>query len=161
MEPSLYLETTIPSYLVGGISAAIPTAAHQMATRRWWQERRNAYRLFVSAAVDEEIGRGDPASARQRQDFLIGLPRLPVTNEVIRLAGEIFAYLRLPESARMDAFHLALSSLHRMDYLLTWNLKHIAGGRVRLALARLHDAKGVHVPAICTPEEILELEDQL
>ena len=161
MEPSLYVETTIPSYLVGGISPNLATAAHQMATRRWWEVRRDAYRLFVSSAVDEEIGRGDASLSMQRQNVLIGLPRLPVTDKVIRIAEELFAHLKLPISAKMDAFHLAASSHYRVDYLLTWNLKHLASGRVRLALSRLHDASGIHVPVICTPEELLEWEDQL
>jgi hypothetical protein len=161
MKPSLYVETTIPSYLVGEISPVIATAAHQMATRRWWDERRDAYRLFVSSAVDGEIGRGDSAFARQRQDRLTGLARLPVTSDVERLAEVIFTHVELPAAARVDALHLATSSYYRLDYLLTWNLKHIASGRVRLALAELHDAKGIHVPVICTPEELLEWEDQL
>lgn len=89
MKPSLYVETTIPSYLVGGISPIIATAAHQMATRWWWEERRDTYRLFVSEAVDEEIGRGNPPLARQRQEVLVGVPRLLVTDEVTELAGEL------------------------------------------------------------------------
>jgi predicted nucleic acid-binding protein len=161
MEPSLYVETTIPSYLVGGISPNLATAAHQMATRRWWEERRDPYRLFVSSAVDDEIRRGDVLLSRQRQSVLVGVPRLPVTDEVIRIAEELFAHLKLPISAKMDAFHLAASSHYRMDYLLTWNLKHIAGGRVRLALSHLHDVSGIHIPVICTPEELVEWEEQL
>jgi predicted nucleic acid-binding protein len=161
MKPSLYVETTIPSYLVGNISTIIATAAHQMATRRWWEERRDAYRLYVSSAVDQEISRGNPSLSRQRQDVLAGVPRLPVADEVVRLAGELFAYLNLPTTARMDAFHLAASSHYQTDYLLTWNLKHIASGRVRLALSHLQKTSGIHVPVICTPEELLEWEDQL
>jgi hypothetical protein len=161
MKPSLYLETTIPSYLVGEISPIIATAAHQMATRHWWEERRRAYSLFVSSAVDEEIGRGNPSLSRRRQNLLLGVPRLPVTEEVIALAEELFAHLKLPTSARMDAIHLAASSHYRMNYLLTWNLKHFASGHVRLALDRFHEARGIHVPVICTPEELLDSEDQL
>lgn len=66
MNASLYIETTIPSYVGGEISPVIITAAHQMATRRWWHERRQSYRLFASSAVDGEIARGDEAIARQR-----------------------------------------------------------------------------------------------
>ena len=161
MNSSLYVETTIPSYMIGEISPVIATAAHQMATRRWWHERRNGYRLFVSSAVDGEIARGDAALARQRLELLTGVPRLPVTDDVERLAETIFAHLELPDSARVDSLHLAASSHHRLDYLLTWNLRHIASGRVRLALAQLHEATGIHVPVICTPEELLELEDQV
>jgi hypothetical protein len=161
MRPSLYLETTIPSYLVGDISPVIATAAHQMATRHWWEQRREAYRLFVSPAVDEEISRGKKSLSQQRQRLLVGLPRLPVVEAVTHLAERMFAHLKLPNSARLDAFHLATSSHYRLDYLLTWNLKHIAGGRVRLALADLQETTEMHVPVICTPEELLEWEDEL
>ena len=161
MKPSLYVETTIPSYLVGDISPIIATAAHQMATRHWWENRRDAYRLFVSPVVDGEISRGKESLSRQRQELLVGLPRLPVMEEVTQLAEEIFAHLKLPDSVRLDAFHLATSSYYRLDYLLTWNLKHIAGGRVRLALADLQETTGIHIPVICTPEELLECEDEL
>jgi hypothetical protein len=119
MKPSLYVETTIPSYLIGDISPVIATAAHQMATRRWWEERRSAYRLFVSPAVDEEAGRGDPLRSQRRQAALTGIPRLPVTDEIVRLAREIFAHPDLPESAKMDSIHLAVSSHYQSDYLLT------------------------------------------
>jgi hypothetical protein len=43
MEPSLYLETTIPSFVIGSISPVLATAAHQVATRRWWEEERRKY----------------------------------------------------------------------------------------------------------------------
>ena len=132
-----------------------------MATRMWWEERRDGYRLFVSSVVDEEVNRGKESLSRQRQSLLVGLPRLSVTTEVRRLAEDIFSHLKLPNSARLDAFHLATSSFHRVDYLLTWNLRHIASGRVRLALAGLQKTREIHVPVICTPEELLELEDQL
>ncbi|NLF07328.1 MAG: type II toxin-antitoxin system VapC family toxin [Pirellulaceae bacterium] len=161
MKPSVYVETTIPSYLVGRISPVIATAGHQMATRMWWEERRNAYRLYVSSAVDQEIQRGDPVLSRQRQDIIADVPRLPITDEVIGLAEVLYAHLNLPDSARMDAFHLAVGSHYQTDYLLTWNLRHIAGGRVRLVLARLERSEGIYIPVICTPEEILELEDKL
>jgi hypothetical protein len=78
----------------------------------------------------------------------------------MQLAEDIFAHLKLPASVRLDAFHLATSSYYRLDYLLTWNLKHIAGGRVRLALADFQETTGIHIPIICTPEELLDREDE-
>jgi hypothetical protein len=73
MKPSLYVETTIPSFVVGGISPVLATAAHQVATRRWWDEERQKYRLFVSRVVEDEILLGKAALARQRIAILNGL----------------------------------------------------------------------------------------
>jgi len=159
MKPSLYLETTILSFLVGGVSPVLVTAAHQAATRQWWQERRNDYRLYVSSVVDEEIGRGTGVWLRERQQLIADLPRLAVTDEVLQLADELFAHLRLPPGAWFDALHLAVSCHHEMDYLLTWNLKHIASGHVRRALTSFHDQRGIAVPTICTPDELSDWED--
>jgi hypothetical protein len=126
------------------------------ATKRWWVEERDHYRLFVSSVVDDEIRQGDPEVAGERQALVLHLPRLEVTGAVIRLASRLFEYLRLPRDARLDAFHLALACHWDMDFLLTWNLKHIASGQVRYHLARFHDATGIRIPEICTPEELLE-----
>ena len=142
IKASLYVETTIPSYLIGDISPIIATTAHPMAMRHWWENRRDAYRLYVSSVVDEEISRGKESLSRQRQGLLVGLPRLPVTEGVTQLAEKIFAHLKLPNSVRLDAFHLAISSHYRLDYLLTWNLKHIAGGRVHWRLPIFKKPRG-------------------
>jgi predicted nucleic acid-binding protein len=156
MKPSLYLETTVPSYLAGAIACDLITAAHIEATKRWWTDGRQNYRLFVSAVVKDEIARGNPEIAEQRRQLIVKLPRLQVTREVVHLAGRLFDHLNLPESARPDAFHLALACHYKMDYLLTWNMKHIAGGHVRRTLEKLQRASGIVLPTICTPEELLE-----
>ena len=158
MKPS-FVETTIPSYLVGGISPTLATAAHQMATRRWWEERRDVYRLFVSSAVDEEIGRGDALLSRQRQDVLIGLPRLSVTDEVIRLAEELFAHLKLDvrKNGRIPlGGKLAISDGLFPDVIFETHCRRPCAS----CSSQLHDASGIHIPVICTPEELLEWEDQ-
>lgn len=156
MKPTLYLETTIPSYLAGRLSENLVTAAHQQITRRWWDDERHKYQLYVSTVVDDEIGQGNPELRQQRQALVAGVPRLAVTSEVSELAEQLHQALQMPPSAKPDAFHLALACHYRIDYLLTWNLKHLASGRVRLRLARFHDEHSIPVPTVCTPEELLD-----
>ena len=160
MSPSLYLETTVPSYLAGGIAGDLIVAAHIEATKRWWTDERQKYRLFVSAVVNDEIARGNREIAEQRRRLIVTLPLLRVTTAVVQLAGRLFDHLRLPESARPDAFHLALACHYNLDFLLTWNMKHIAGGHVRWTLEKLQRVGGIVIPTICTPEELLEGADE-
>lgn len=161
MEPSVYIETTIPSFVVGTFSSVLATAAHQIVTRRWWEEEREKYRLFVSEVVVDEIARGKTELAEQRIALLQGLPRLIVDDAVGVLADQLHAYLRLPQSAETDAMHLALACYYQTDYLLTWNMKHMANGRIRREIERFHDEKGVFIPVICTPEELAGWSDEL
>jgi hypothetical protein len=161
MKPSLYLETTIPSFLVGGVSPVLTTAAHQIVTRRWWDEERDKYRLFVSRVVVDEIAQGKTELARQRIALLQNMPRLVVDEAVGELADELHSYLRLPPSAETDAMHLALACYYKTDYLLTWNMKHLASGRIRREIDHFHDERGLFVPVICTPEELAGWSDEL
>ena len=161
MKPSLYVETTIPSFMVGEISPTLLTAGHQYATRQWWEERRHDYRLYISSLVEEEIGAGNEENARRRLALVAGVTRLLIKPSAAKLADYLFDYLHLPQGAAPDAVHLALASHFHVDYLLTWNLKHLANGQVRRALERLHDTKGIFIPTICTPEELLNRKDEI
>jgi predicted nucleic acid-binding protein len=160
MKPSLYVETTIPSFVVGGISPVLATAAHQAATRRWWDEERDKYRLFVSRVVLDEIAQGKTDLAQRRIALLKDVPLLIIDDAIGELADELHAYLRLPQSADNDAMHLAVACHYRIDYLLTWNMKHLASGRIRREIERFHDERGVFVPVICTPEELPGWSDE-
>jgi len=160
MNSSLYLETTIPSFLVGTISPVLVTAAHQESTQQWWNQQRANYRLYVSSVVEDEILAGSREYAERRLALVADIPRLAVTPQVIRLAGELHDYVGLPRAAQIDAIHLALACHYGLDYLLTWNLKHLASARVRRRLAMWHDVRARVVPTICTPEELLERSDE-
>jgi hypothetical protein len=161
MKPSLYVETTIPSFVVGEISPVLATAAHQIATRRWWREEREKYRLFVSTVVDQEIAQGIAALAQERAELLRDLPRLVVDDAAGKLAAELHAYLRLPPAADTDALHLAVACCYETDYLLTWNMKHLANGRIRREIERFRDERRMPIPIICTPEELAGWSDEL
>ena len=108
MKPSLYIETTIPSFVVGGISPVLTTAAHQVVTRRWWQEEREKYRLFVSSVVVDEIMQGHRGLAQERAALLQDVQFLVVDDAIGELAAELHSYLRLPPAADTDALHWRL-----------------------------------------------------
>jgi hypothetical protein len=154
-KPAVYIETTIPNFLIGEISPVLITAGHQAATKQWWNEKRRDYSLFTSALVELELAAGTSEYAAQRLALLGGVPHLSVNDEVRALARRFEAELRLPSAYGADAVHLALACHHRMDYLVTWNLKHIANAQVRRLVSRLHDEVGTGTPTICTPEELL------
>ena len=156
MKPRLYLETTIPSYLVARASRDAILHGQQAATRKWWEQRRGDYELFVSAFVDLEAARGDAEMALARAAALQGLPRLAATEEVRQLAAEILNARLIPAQAEVDASHIAVAAVHRMDILLTWNCTHIHNIAISRQIERLCARAGWLCPAICTPFDLLE-----
>jgi predicted nucleic acid-binding protein len=157
MKPSVYVETSVISYLTAQPSRDLVVAAHQQITAEWWKQALPQLDVFVSSVVLEEIGRGDPDAAQRRAEAVSAFEVLEVMPEVRDLADCYFAAIDLPERARADAYHLALAVWHGMDYLVTWNCTHIAGGKVKLIVQRVNAAQGIESPIICTPEELMEI----
>lgn len=153
MNPSVYVETSIVSYLIARRSRDIVIAAHQQLTRRWWKGR-GSYRLFVSQIVRDEAAMGDPTARTRRLRALRGIPALAVTDEATRLAGELVRRGALPKNATVDAFHIGIAAAHQIQYLLTWNCKHIANATMRGTIEEICRSAGLTPPIICTPEEL-------
>lgn len=153
MNPSVYIETSIVSYLSARRSRDIVIAAHQQLTRQWWKGR-TAYRLFVAQIVRDEAAVGDPAARARRLRALRGIPALAVTEEAIRVAGELVRRGALPKKATVDAFHIGIAAAHQIEYLLTWNCKHIANATIRGTIETICRSEGLESPIICTPEEL-------
>jgi hypothetical protein len=154
--PSVYLETTIPSYLAAHPSRDLVIAAHQQITHDWWRVARGRYELFISASVLDEISRGDPDAATRRLALVEDLPVLEVNEDVSSLYEIYNRELGLPERAEVDVLHIAFAVGFGMDYLLTWNCVHIANGEVVRRLLRVNETLGKPTPVIVTPEELLE-----
>ena len=131
MPDALYIETTIPSYYVARPSRDVVQLARQELTREWWDQHRNAYELYTSQVVLDEAADGDPEMARDRLNLLGGLPLLDISEEVAEMAGELVKAAILPPAAARDALHIAAAAVHRMQFLLTWNCKHIANPHIR------------------------------
>jgi hypothetical protein len=154
MKRGLYLETTIPSYLTSRPSRDLIIAGHQQVTREWWEKRRDAFQICISQLVIDEARAGDPIAARERMLAIREFPLLDITPEVGHLASAILASGVLPRKAATDAAHIAIASVHGMDFLLTWNCTHIANAFLAKAVARTCRQLGWECPLICTPEEL-------
>jgi len=156
---SVYLETTIISYLAALPSRDLIKAARQQIAWEWWNQRRQEFDLYVSELVVEEASGGDAQAASRRMDIIEEIPILDVSAEAERLAADLMGECLLPAGAVDDALHLAVAASHGMDYLLTWNCKHLANAElIHIFETRLLD-RGLQAPFICTPDELLEKID--
>ena len=153
MKPTVYVETTIPSYLTAWPSRDLVRAAHQQITREWWA-RRDGFDLNSSRLVVQECQAGDEQAAADRLTALAGIPLLEQEGEVGKLAEALMRDVPLPEKAAADALHIATAAVHGMQYLLTWNCTHIANVALRPQIEAVCRAAGFEPPLICTPEEL-------
>ena len=129
--------------------------ARQELTREWWDARRHEFDLFASQLVLDEASEGEPAKASERLELLAGLELLDLNEEVEALATKLVGSGILPATAIRDASHLAAAGVHGMNFLLTWNCKHIANPFIADRLQSCFSSMGVHLPNICTPEQFL------
>lgn len=153
--PTLYVETSIVSYLQSRPSGQVVAAARQLLTHKWWTTERSNYELVTSQYVLDEAADGDSAVARRRLEALKGIPTLPMDAAILDVAEEILRKAILPRSASVDALHIATVAHHQVDYLLTWNCTHIANARILPKVFEVLDSAGLTRPIICTPEELL------
>jgi len=157
---TVYIETTVLSYLTSRPSRDLLVAAHQQVTTEWWENWLPLFEPFISSLVIEEISRGDEAAARLRIEKIAKFPILEITNGVRRLADTYFGAIQIPEKARGDTYHFALAAFHGMDFLVTWNFGHILNPRVRTVVQTINTVQGISTPIVCTPEELMEVEDE-
>jgi len=153
---TVYIETSIVSYLQQRPSLQVVMAARQLLTHQWWNDERAKYELVTSQYVLDEASAGDPTCAAERMKLLDGILLLGLDPQVGIIANEIISRAILPQKAAVDALHIAMVAHHKVQYLLTWNCKHIANARI---LPRIHDALtnlGYPIPIICTPEEMVD-----
>jgi len=123
-KPTLYMETTIPSYLLAEPSRDVISLGRQDITRTWWKRDQARYAIFTSAVVIKEAGKGDPGEAEKRRKFLEPFPVLDETPEIQRLIEVYLEEKVVPVGSGEDAAHLAFASVYEMEYLCTWNFKH-------------------------------------
>ncbi len=152
----LYLETTVSSYLTARQSRDVIQLARQQITAEWWNKRLNDFDVFISQIVIDEASSGDPDAARKRMKAIQSFPLLEITDEVTELAEKILRKGVIPEKGARDATHIALAVCHGMNFLLTWNCRHIANAEKIKALENICKSEGYELPVICTPEEFSE-----
>ena len=155
MKPKAYMETTVVSYLTAWPNRDIVVAGHQQATRDWWQVAKNAFDVVASELVIQEARAGDEAAARDRLEVLDRLRLLEVSADALALAAKLVASGTIPQAAADDALHLAIAAVNGVEYLVTWNCRHLANATRRAEIEAAIRTAGYEPPVICTPEELL------
>ena len=87
--------------------------------------------------------------------MLADVALVPVTNAAIELSKALVAGGALPARAENDALHVAVAAVHRVDYLLTWNFRHLDNAETKPVMRRVCAEHGHAVPEICTPHELM------
>jgi hypothetical protein len=157
MKQTVYLETTIPSYLTAWRSNELIMAANQQATREWWDLAKPNFEIFISEVVVREAAEGNKDAAARRLAAIAGIQELVLSLEAEQLAGLLLARAALPAKAKIDALHIAIATLNGMDFLLTWNCRHIANAATQHIIEATCRAAGYEPPVICTPPQLMEI----
>ncbi|MGZ5431345.1 MAG: type II toxin-antitoxin system VapC family toxin [Thermoanaerobaculia bacterium] len=154
MLPKVYIETTIVSYLTGRPSREVVALGHQQVTRDWWERDRSDFELYTSEVVIAEAERGDAEAARARLAVLAPLSRLSATSASEAMVPILLRETGLPADALLDMSHISVATVHGMQYLLTWNCRHIANARIVRIVERICRNLGFEPPVLCTPDEL-------
>ena len=152
---TVYIETSIVSYLTARPTSDLLAAAWQKTTVDWWDTQRNRFDLYTSDVTVEEAGRGDPEAATRRLEALLGIPILPITEAVVALSKALLQERALPTKALDDSLHIAVSAVHGVDYLLTWNFRHLDNAETKPIIRSVCTIHGYTSPEICTPQELM------
>lgn len=156
---TVYVETSVVSYLAAKPSRDLVVAARQQTTHEWWSARRGDFTFYVSELVLAECAGGDPDAAQRRTAYLADIPSLAISADVETLAAQIVRGARLPAQAQADALHIAVAAAHGIEFLVTWNLAHIANAELRPLVEAACRAAGVEPPVLCTPDELMGGEE--
>ena len=156
MLPKVYLETSIISYLTARPSRDVVVAGHQQTTRDWWETQSQRFRLVASQLVVQEASARDSTAAQQRLTMLAAVELLTASEIALALAQVLVERGAVPTKAAADALHIAIAVTNGVEYLLTWNCRHIANASTRNQIERLCQTQGYEPTIICTPDELWE-----
>ena len=156
MKPTVYVETSVISYLTSRYSRDLVVAGHQQVTHLWWDKAADRFDLLISPMVQDEMAQGDPAAVALRLAATSKLRILPITADVLTRVIDLTESLELPRKALADIYHIAYSIAYEVDFLVTWNCTHIANPNVLRRLRDLANERVFFLPTIVTPDSLLE-----
>ena len=154
MPESVYIESSIISYLTSRPSRDVIKAGRQVVTYDWWLNTKSKYEIYISALVEEEISGGYPMAAAKWLQAVANIPSILITHEAQSLADALVSSKAVPGNSVRDALHIAIAATQGIDYLLTWNFKHINNAETKTLMARVIEADGWACPILCSPEEL-------
>jgi predicted nucleic acid-binding protein len=160
MAASVYIESSVISYLASRPSRDVVKAGRQAITSDWWLKSKGDYEVYISALVEEEISGGDPIAAAKRLEAVANIPSILITAEAQLLADALVSSRAVPDNSVRDALHIAIAATQGIEYLLTWNFKHINNAETKGLIARVVEAQGWVCPVLCSPEELGSNDDE-
>jgi len=155
----VYVETTVIGNIAGRIHPHLDVASRQRITREWWATAAARYRIVTSRLTLDECGEGDPSAATERLEILQGIPLLDESDDAEMLAQLLIDRKAVPASEPRDALHIATAAVHGVQFIATWNFKHILNPHLQAQIAGTCREAGFIPPVICTPEQLKATED--
>lgn len=151
---SVYLESSFISYLTSKKSKNQTIASNQRISKEWWQNQKHHFDLSISQLVINEISQGNPTAARKRIEMI----QLLSTLEISLLAKDIAQRLvndgAFPQNAVADALHVGIATAHNIDFILTWNFKHLANVVAQTKMKEIINGMQLRLPTMCIPQEL-------
>jgi hypothetical protein len=154
MKEKVYIETSVISYLSGRLSRDIIIVGRQEITREIWPHLAEQFDCYISSLVREEIERGDPEAANNRLAVLTDIATLTISDEARDFTKAIVENGLMPRQFTEDALHIAIATMHGVDYLLTWNFKHLNNVQTKVKIADFIEDCGYEPPQVCSPDEL-------
>ena len=154
MKPTVYIETSIISYLAARPSRDVVVAGRQAISQDWWTHQRQRFALRISVLVEQEIALGDADAAERRRKLVADVPSLAISEMAIELAELLVAERVVPTGSENDALHIGIAAAQGATYLLTWNFRHINNAEMKADIAKLIESQGFVASQICSPEEL-------
>ena len=154
MKPKVYIETSVISYLASSPSRDVIIAGRQAETHDWWEKHRHRFELYISALVEQEIGRGNPAQAVARIARIDGMTSVAISDAAVQVSTTLLQKCAVPTGSEDDALHIGIAATQGAEFLLTWNFKHINNAAKKTFIASVVDSCGYKCPLFCTPAEL-------
>ena len=155
---SVYIESSVISYITARPSRDVVTSARQAISIEWWDEYKSSFDIYISELVLEEIGTGDSSAAQKRLSVVDEVPILETTENAKNLAKTLISQHAIPKTSLEDALHIAIATIQGIDFLLTWNFKHINNANTRDKIHEIITDLGYKSPVLCSPEELINEE---
>ena len=154
----VYVETTVISDATALPSKDLVLAGRQFVSREWLESAAARYELYSSFLVRKESLKGDKNAAERRMAALSGMMELQADERAQLLATRLIEGKAVPLEYPDDALHIAIAALNKMDYLVSWNYKHIANAHTIPMVKKICEDNGFKCPEICTPQMLQEEE---
>ncbi len=153
---TIYLESSVISYYSNVFSTDLKIATEQKIIKEWGDASLRNFEPYISAFVIDEVGRGRKKDAARRMSVASEFTVLEEKPALYSLAKDYIKKLALPKSGEIDAYHLAFAAIHEIDFLVSWNCKHIANELKSTTIRKINESHGFPFPTICTPRELSE-----